>query len=61
MLRIVGQRLFNWVEAQRRGRLRAVDSEPASAEQREISRLRAELAPEKIKRDILVKATASAM
>lgn len=61
MLRIVGQRLFNWVEAQRRGRLRAVDSEPASAEQREISRLRAELAREKIKRDILGKATVSAM
>ena len=60
-LRIVEQRLFNWVKAQRQGRLRAVDRKPWNAEQREIRRLRVELAREKITRDILGKATARAM
>jgi transposase-like protein len=39
-------------------RLRGADSKPVSAEQMEISRLRAELARVKMERDILKKATA---
>jgi transposase len=50
--------LFNWVKAQREGRLSGADSKPVSAEQMEISRLRGELARVKMERDILKKATA---
>ena len=57
-LGLVEQTLFNWVKAQREGRLLGVDSKPVSAEQMEISRLRAELARVKMERDILGKATA---
>ena len=57
-LGVVEQTLFNWVKAQRQGRLLGVDSKPVSAEQMEISRLRAELARVKMERDILGKATA---
>ena len=57
-LGVVEQTLFNWVKAQRQGRLKGVDSKPVSAEQMEISRLRAELARVKMERDILGKATA---
>ena len=57
-LGVVEQTLFNWVKAQRQGRLEGVDSKPVSAEQMEISRLRAELARVKMERDILGKATA---
>ena len=57
-LGIVEQTLFNWVKASREGRLTGVDSKPVSAEQMEISRLRAELARVKMERDILKKATA---
>ena len=57
-LGMADQRLFNWVKAQRQGRLLGVDSKPVSAEQMEISRLRAELARVKMERDILGKATA---
>ena len=57
-LGVVAQTLFNWVKAQRRGKLTAVDSKPVSAEQMEISRLRAELARVTMERDILGKATA---
>ena len=57
-LGVVEQTLFNWVKAQRQGPLKGVDSKPVSAEQMEISRLRAELARVKMERDILVKATA---
>ena len=39
-LGVVEQTLFNWVKAQRQGRLKGVDSKPVSAEQMEISRLR---------------------
>jgi transposase len=58
-LSIAEQTLFNWVKAQREGRLNGVaSSRTISAEQREISRLRAELAQVKRERDILGKATA---
>ena len=43
-LELVEQTLFNWVKASRQGRLTGADSKPVSAEQMEISRLRAELA-----------------
>ena len=42
-LGVVDQTLFNWVKAHRQGKLTGADSEPVSAEQMEISRLRAEL------------------
>jgi transposase len=58
-LNVAEQSLFNWVKAQREGRLQgAVGSRTVSAEQMEISRLRAELAQVKMERDILGKATA---
>lgn len=57
-LGVVDQTLFNWVKAQREGRLIGVDSKLVSAEQMEIARLRAELARVKMERDILEKATA---
>ena len=57
-LGLVEQTLFNWVKAKREGKLSAADSKAVSAEQMEISRLRAELARVKMERDILEKATA---
>ena len=58
-LGVVDQTLFNWVKSQRQGKLTGADSKaPVSAEQMEISRLRAELARVKMERDILGKATA---
>ncbi len=57
-LGVVQQTLFNWVKAQRQGKLTGADSKPVSAEQMEISRLRAELARVTMERDILGKATA---
>ena len=57
-LGLVEQTLFNWVKAQRQGKLTGADSKAVSAEQMEISRLRAELARVKMERDILEKATA---
>ena len=57
-LGVVEQTLFNWVKAHKQGLLTGVDSKPVSAEQMEISRLRAELAWVKMERDILGKATA---
>jgi transposase len=58
-LGVVEQTLFNWVKAHRQGKLKGADSKPTvSAEQMEISRLRAELARVKMERDILGKATA---
>ena len=54
----VDQALFNWVKAQRAGKLKGADSKPVSFEEMEISRLRAELARVKMERDILAKATA---
>ena len=52
------QTLFNCVKAQRQGKLKGIDSKPGSAEQMEVSRLRAELARVKMEPDILGKATA---
>ncbi len=57
-LGVVSQTLFNWVKAHRQGKLTGADSKPVSAEQMEISRLRAELARVTMERDILGKATA---
>ena len=57
-LGVVDQTLFNWVKANRAGKLTGTDSKVVSAEQMEISRLRAELARVKMERDILGKATA---
>jgi transposase len=56
---VAEQTLFNWIKAQRQGALQGTDSSrTVSAEQMEISRLRAELARVKMERDILGKATA---
>ena len=58
-LNVAEQSLFNWVKAQREGRLAgAASSRTVRAAQMEISRLRAELAQVKMERDILGKATA---
>ena len=57
-LGVVEQTLFNWVKAKREGRLKGAANSKVSAEQMEISRLRAELARVKMERDILGKATA---
>lgn len=57
-LGVVDQTLFNWVKAEREGKLAGADGKPVSAEQMEIARLRAELARVKMERDILGKATA---
>jgi transposase len=57
-LGVVDQTLFNWVKAQSQDKLKGVNRKPVSAEQMEISRLRAELARVKMERDILGKATA---
>jgi transposase len=58
-LGMVDQTLFNWVKASREGTLKGADSlSKVSAEQMEISRLRAELARVKMERDLLGKATA---
>jgi len=58
-LGVVDQTLFNWVKAHKQGLLKGASlAKPVSAEQMEISRLRAELARVKMERDILGKATA---
>jgi len=57
-LGLVEQTLHNWVKADRQGKLRGAEKKLVSAEQMEISRLRAELARVKMERDILGKATA---
>lgn len=57
-LGVVDQTRFNWVKANRAGKLNGADSKPVSAEQMEIARLRSELARVKMERDILGKATA---
>jgi transposase len=58
-LGVVEQTLGNWIKAHRAGSLRgAVGKVQVSAEQMEISRLRAELARVAMERDILGKATA---
>ena len=58
-LGVVDQTLFNWVKAHKQGKLTGADGKvPVSAEQMEISRLRAELARVKMEPGILGKATA---
>jgi len=58
-LGVVEQTLGNWVKAHRAGMLKGASGKPkVSAEQMEISRLRAELARVTMERDILGKATA---
>jgi transposase len=58
-LGVVEQTLSNWVKAHGAGTLKGVSGKPqVSAEQMEISRLRAELARVTMERDILGKATA---
>ena len=58
-LGVVEQTLGNWVKLQRAGRLKgSVGQHQVTAEQMEISRLRAELARVTMERDILGKATA---
>ena len=56
-LGVVERTLFNWVKADREGELKGADSKVVSAEQMQISRLRADLARVKMERDILGKAT----
>jgi transposase len=56
---MVDQTLFNWVKASREGKLKGAGGpSKVSAEQMEISRLRADLTRVKMERDILEKATA---
>ena len=58
-LGVVEQTLGNWVREHRAGKLKGAGSKPAvTAEQMEISRLRAELARVTMERDILGKAAA---
>ena len=58
-LSVVEQTLGNWVKAHRAGTLKGASSKSqVTAEQMEISRLRAELARVTMERDILGKATA---
>jgi transposase len=58
-LGVVEQTLFNWMKAHRAGTLKgAGEKRKVSAEQTEISLLRAELARVTMERDILGKATA---
>ena len=58
-LGVVEQTLSNWIKLHRAGRLKgAVGQHKVTAEQMEISRLRAELARVTMERDILGKATA---
>ena len=57
-LGVVDQTLFNWVKAHRQGELKGAGGKSVTAEQMEISRLRAELARVKMERDILGKAAA---
>ena len=57
-LGLIEQTLYNWVKAHRQGELKGAGSKGVTAEQMEISRLRAELARVKMERDILGKAMA---
>ena len=55
-LGVVDQTLFHWVHAEHQGKLKEVDTKIVSAEQMEISRVRAALARVKMERDLLGKA-----
>ena len=50
--------LFNWIKAQRQGKLTEADNKPVSVEQMEISLPRADLARVTMESDMLGKATA---
>jgi len=52
------QTLENWVRQAAKGQLAGAEAKPVSAEQMELTRLRAELARVMLERDILKKATA---
>jgi len=52
------QTLENWVRQAEKGQLTGAGTKPVSAEQMELTRLKAELARVKMERDILKKATA---
>jgi transposase-like protein len=58
---VVEQTLYNWVKADREGKLAGVGTKPVSAEQMELARLRAEVARLKMERDILRKCTVGSM
>ncbi|SEG08542.1 transposase [Nitrosomonas ureae] len=58
VLGIPSQTLENWVRQAVKGQLADAGAKPVSAEQMELTRLRAELARVKLERDILKKATA---
>ena len=57
-LGLVEQTLRNWVKAAKAGKLNAPGSKPVTAEQMELSRLRAENARLRMECEILKKATA---
>jgi transposase len=51
-LGVVEQTLYNWVKADREGRLAGAGTKPVSPEQMELARLRAEVARLKMERDV---------
>ena len=51
-LDVPGQSISNWVKAEQEGKLGGAGTKPVSAEQMELSRLRAEVARLKMERDI---------
>ena len=57
-LGVPGQSISNWVKAEQDGKLAGAGTKPVSAEQMELSRLRADVARLKMERDILKKACA---
>jgi transposase len=57
-LAVPAQSIFNWIKAEQEGKLAGTATKPVSAEQMELSRLRAEVARLKMERDILKKACA---
>jgi transposase len=52
-LGVVEQMLYNWVKADREGKLAGAGAKPVTSEQMELARLRAEVARLKMERDIL--------
>ncbi|GHT83200.1 transposase [Betaproteobacteria bacterium] len=52
------QTLYNWVKANREGKLTGAGNKPVSPEQMELARLRAEVSRLKMERNILKKAAA---
>ncbi len=51
-LGVTDQTLYNWVKADREGKLAGAGAKPVSPEQMELARLRAEVARLKMERDI---------